>query len=280
MAFPFKSEGFWGPLFRRRDRARMAVETPRAARPSKRQLVLHLKTKAGKLFNRDRLIFDPLEPRVLLNSDITYQIGAPTDAATVEHQLLVKLIQRDETINSITKTVQRIQVFDYTKGTQGTDPLHTFGIIDANSNQAYTLQGSGGKETITVDADSFKLLGDTQEPILAFTDPTGAGASPTNNLDNTISLLNTPTGAARSGAEFKLTGANAGKIASGKFAGHFSNVANLVGAAAGDDTLTIGASGSLSGTFGGGKKSLQLDISSIVTGSIDATLSGSGSSYT
>lgn len=276
MAFPFKSEGFWGPLFRRRDRARMAVETPRAARPSKRQLVLHLKTKAGKLFNRDRLIFDPLEPRVLLNSDITYQIGAPSDAATVEHQLLVKLIEQNETINSATKAVQRIQVFDYTNGTQGTNPLHTFGIIDANSNQAYTLQGSGGKETITVDADSFKLLGATQKPILAFTDPT----SPGNNLDNTLALLNTPTGSTQSGAEFKLTGANAGEIASGKFAGSFSNVANLVGAASADDKLTIGANGSLSGTFGGGKKSLQLDISSVVAGSIDATLSGGGSRYT
>nr|WP_245265598.1 LEPR-XLL domain-containing protein [Methylorubrum extorquens] len=254
----------------------MAVEKPRPSRPSKRQLVLHLKTKAGKLFNRDRLIFDPLEPRVLLNSDITYQIGAPSDAATVEHQLLVKLIEQNETINSATKAVQRIQVFDYTNGTQGTNPLHTFGIIDANSNQAYTLQGSGGKETITVDADSFKLLGATQKPILAFTDPT----SPGNNLDNTLALLNTPTGSTQSGAEFKLTGANAGEIASGKFAGSFSDVANLVGAASADDKLTIGANGSLSGTFGGGKKSLQLDISSVVAGSIDATLSGGGSSYT
>ncbi|WP_343068688.1 LEPR-XLL domain-containing protein [Methylorubrum zatmanii] len=232
--------------------------------------MLRLKAKADRLFNRDRLIFDPLEPRVLLNSDITYQIGATSDAATAEHQILVKLIERQETVDNATKTVQRIQVFDYANGQQSADPLHTFGAIDANSNQAYTLTGSGGKETITVDADSFKLLTGNQKPVLAFEDGNG-------NRANTISLLNTPAGA--TGAEFDLTKADGGTIASGKFSGRFSDVANLIGASGASDTLTIGQDGSLSGTFGGGQGGLQLDLSAMMAGSVDATLSAANGKY-
>lgn len=119
MAFPFKSEGFWGPLFRRRDRARTTVahvETPRSPRPSKRQLVLRLKAKADRLFNRDRLIFDPLEPRVLLDGTAAYQINVPLDAQTAEHKVLVELIEMNQAATRDADKVQQVQVFDYTGG--------------------------------------------------------------------------------------------------------------------------------------------------------------------
>ncbi|WP_373318376.1 beta strand repeat-containing protein, partial [Methylobacterium haplocladii] len=264
MAFPFKSEGFWGPLFRRRDRARISVEAPRAARPSKRQLVLHLKKKADRIFNRDRLIFDPLEPRVLLDGTSSYLITAPIDSGTQEHQVLVQLVDTSAAMAASADKVQQVQIFDYTGGTKG-QKLHSFGDI-SDSNKAFTLTGTSGKDRITVDADSFNLLTGSQTPLLTIADATAGDG-------DTIALLNKPTGAARSGAEFTLTGTDAGTIASGKFAGSFSGIGNLTGAAAADDKLTIGSGASLSGTFDGGKGSLQLDLSSALTGSIDATLS-------
>lgn len=269
MAFPFKSEGFWGPLFRRRDRARR-VEAPRALRPSKRQLVLQLKAKADKLFNRDKLIFDPLEPRILLNSDITYQIGSPTDQVTAEHQVLVKLVETQEVINGRTESVQRITIYDYTNGQQSANPLHTFGSFAEGST--YTIHGSGGKETITVDVESFKNLTGNQQPFLSFEDSSG-------NRDNTIVLLG------ERDATFEVAAANAGTLSSGGFSGKFTDVANLSGTTKAQDTLTLGASGSLSGTFNGvavrGTTDLSFDLSGSVTGSkgIDASLAqdvGSG----
>ncbi|PPE23069.1 hypothetical protein C4K41_27900, partial [Escherichia coli] len=88
-----------------------------------RQLVLRLKAKADRLFNRDRLIFDPLEPRVLLNSDITYQIGQPSDPSTEIHEVLVKLINENTDKSESAAKVLKIHVYDKNAG-EGSNPLH------------------------------------------------------------------------------------------------------------------------------------------------------------
>ncbi len=266
MAFPFKSEGFWGPLFRRRDRARTTVahvETPRSPRPSKRQLVLRLKAKADRLFNRDRLIFDPLEPRVLLDGTAAYQINVPLDAQTAEHKVLVELIEMNQAATRDADRVQQVQVFDYTGGQKGSR-LHTFGDLDA-TNKAFTITGTSDKDRIVVDVASFERLTGSTKPILTFSDVT-------TDSGDTIELLNRAKSADSTGATFTLGGRDTGTITAGKFEGNFSGIGNLVGAAGADDTLIAGSStGILSGAFGGGKRSLQIDFSSL-TSAIDATL--------
>ncbi|WP_132256430.1 LEPR-XLL domain-containing protein, partial [Methylobacterium segetis] len=262
MAFPFKSEGFWGPLFRRRNRPKAADDASRAKRPTKRQLVMRLKAKTDRMLYRDRLIFDPLEPRVLLNSDITYTV--PSDPPTQEHQLLVKLVQETQGANQSATPIQRIQILDFTNGQEGA-VLHSFG--DVATSGTFTIVGlAGKKDVITVDVDSFNILPDSRRPMLAVSDTSASD-------DDGVVLRN---GAS---ALFALTGTDAGTISSGKFTGSFSGVANLSGASGASDTLVIGANGQLSGIFSGGKGSLQLDLSNTVSGDLDATLSDRTGGY-
>ncbi|WP_238255314.1 LEPR-XLL domain-containing protein, partial [Methylorubrum podarium] len=274
MAFPFKSEGFWGPLFRRRDRARTAVETPRAPRPSKRQLVLRLKAKADRLFNRDRLIFDPLEPRVLLDASAAYQINVPLDQQTAEHKVLVELIEMNQAATTDAAKVQQVQVFAYSSSGGKGAQLHTFGDISA-SNSNFTIEGTSQKDRIVVDVASFERLTGSTKPILSFSDPANDGV-PTDSGD-TIELLNRAKSGDTLGATFTLDSRNTGKITAGNFEGNFAGIGNLVGAAGADDTLIAGSAGGiLDGAFGGGKHGLQIDFSA-VSSSIDATLKRSDS---
>ncbi len=61
----------------------------------------------------ERLVFDPLEPRLLLNADVlTVNLAQQGAAAPVDHSLIVQMVQATEQVNNQAVTVQRVQVVD------------------------------------------------------------------------------------------------------------------------------------------------------------------------
>ncbi|GMA79003.1 hypothetical protein GCM10025880_54200 [Methylorubrum aminovorans] len=235
--------------------------------------MLHLKAKADRLFNRDRLIFDPLEPRVLLDGTAAYEITKSFDPLVAEHKVLVELIETNLTATSDADKIQQVQVFAYTNGTKGAR-LHTFGDVSKTTNSAFTITGTSEKDHIVVDVASFERLTGSTTPTLLINDPANDGG-PIDNGD-TIELLNRANEEDSAGATFTFGGKNTGSIKAGKFEGNFAGIGNLVGAAGADDTLVAGSStGILTGAFSGGKRSLQIEFSA-VTANVDATLTQSG----
>ena len=88
------------PRHRRRYRVGSGVRSPKAARPN---------AAAGY----ERLIFDPLEPRLLLNADVlSVNLAQQAAAAPVDHSLIVQMVQATEQVNNQAVTVQRVQVVD------------------------------------------------------------------------------------------------------------------------------------------------------------------------
>ena len=108
MAFPFKSEGVSGrPISHRRAKLSevLSAKLARLARGSRVQ---------RELADRVRLIFDPLEPRLLLNADLNVNLA--TDGVDIDHQILVRLIEEVENVNNVATTIQRVEIVDQARG--------------------------------------------------------------------------------------------------------------------------------------------------------------------
>ena len=98
MAFPFKSEGISGrPISHRRAKLSeiLKAKLARLAKGSRVQ---------RELADRVRLIFDPLEPRLLLNADLNVNLA--TDGPSVDHEILVRLLEEVQTVNNVATTIQ------------------------------------------------------------------------------------------------------------------------------------------------------------------------------
>ncbi|HVB17763.1 MAG TPA: LEPR-XLL domain-containing protein, partial [Stellaceae bacterium] len=228
MAFPFYSADSTGS----------AAHAPRKTR--RRRLALaRLWHRRGRTapadIGRRRLALDPLEPRLLLNADVVainlaHDLGAPP----IDHSLLVQLAQQTEEINHQAVTLQRVQVVDKNDGA-----VLAFG--DLGEISAISIAGAGNT-TLTVDAASFA---GHSAPKISFDGGTG---------HNTVIFDNTAH------TNWTLTGADQGTAEGGGVALSFSHVANLVGGV-GNDALTVGTGGALSGVFdgGGGSNSLSFD---------------------
>lgn len=227
MAYPFKSTGLFGrpagrPPSSPHSRRRRALPrwlwafAPKAARPN---------AASGQ----ERLVFDPLEPRLLLNADVlTVNLAQQSAAAPVDHSLIVQMVQATEQVNNQAVSVQRIQVVDQANN----NAVLAFG--DLNEISAISIETGAGNNTITIDASSFA---GQQAPAISI-----EGGSGQNNLvfDNTTNT------------NWQLTGANSGTVSGGGVNATFQNIQDLTGAANNDDTLTVDQGGTLSGTFDGG----------------------------
>ena len=177
----------------------------------------------------ERLVFDPLEPRLLLNADVlsvnlVHDLGAPS----ADHSLIVQLVQQTEQANNQTVSVQRVQIVDQSTN----NAVLAFG--DLNEISAVSIEAGPGNTTLTIDAKSFA---GHSAPAISFDGGTGH-----SNIifDNSMAT------------NWSLTGNNAGTVSGNGVTASFDNVANLTGAANNNDTLTVQQGGALSGTFDGG----------------------------
>ncbi|KMO27897.1 LEPR-XLL domain-containing protein, partial [Methylobacterium aquaticum] len=261
MAFPFTSQGFWGPLFRRRERAQAAprAAAPRPRRASKRDIIAKLKATFHLALRRDRLIFDPLEPRVLLSTDITVNIATDATPVAAEHQLLVRLIETTAVQQAGSVQVERVQILDLNQtGTNG-DPGKVLAFGDIGELRSVTINGSTDKDVITVDAASFATFATyASGATLPSFSILGAGGQ------DSLVLTSGPS------ALWTLTGADQGTMSAGQFAASFSGVESLNGASGSSATLALGSGASLSGTFGG-VQDVSFDLSGAL-GSTDSDL--------
>ena len=182
MAFPFRSEGLFGPP---------RGESPR--QPRRRWTPLHWfwrnEARAARArVNRERLAFTPLEPRLLLNGDVlavnlTHDLGAPP----VDHSLIVQLMQETEKVNDQTVHVQRVQIVDQSNGA-----VLAFG--DLSDISAISISDTGaGADKLTIDANSFR---GQAAPAISFQGGSG---------QNTVVFDNS------TGANWALTGATRAK---------------------------------------------------------------------
>ena len=258
MAYPFQSTGLFGrPSKRSPDRPRRRVGPTRWFWRSPRRI-------ARPNLGHERLVFDPLEPRLLLNADVlTINLAHDAGPQPVDHNLIVQLVQQTEQVNNQAVSVQRVQVVDQSNN----NAVLAFG--DLSDISAISIQTGAGNTSLTIDAKSF--AGQTA-PAISFD-----GGSGQNNIifDNS-----TPT-------NWSLTGQNSGTVSGNGVTASFQNVANLTGAATSNDTLTVQQGGSLSGTFdgSGGNDSLVFDngphqAAAYTIGSQSSTITLDGQSLT
>ncbi len=177
----------------------------------------------------ERLIFDPLEPRLLLNADVlSINLAHDLSAPPADHSLIVQLVQQTEQVNNQTVAVQRVQIVDQSNN----NAVLAFG--DLNEISGISIAAGAGNTSLTIDAKSFA---GQSAPSISFT-----GGDGQNNVifDNSAAT------------NWTLTGANAGTVSGNGVNLSFQNVANLTGAANNNDTLTVDQGGTLSGVFDGG----------------------------
>ncbi len=225
MAFPFSSNGFWGP-----------PKSRRLIRMLSQRVLARLLDRTGgrvrilrKRRERDRLVFDALEPRLLLNADIVSVDFAHSDPHALNHDLLVRLVNETATVQDQTVSVQRVQVLD-----QASNKVLAFG--DLSEIAGVAIAGGAGQDNLHVDVASF---GAATLPPIAF-----AGGGGTDSL-----VLDSGTA-----ASWTLTGRDQGSVTAGGATIAFHDVANLTGAADSDDMLTVRQGGTLSGLYDGGAR--------------------------
>ncbi len=219
MSFPFASKGVEGrPKSHRYMRLIDAINA-RLERSRNRSRLRR------ELARRIRLTFDPLEPRLLLNSDLNINLGH--DGPTIDHQVLIRLIDEIQQTDDQTVTVQRVQILDQNGGA-------VLGIADLSSISSIAITGGSGNDKFTIDAASF---GDHALPQISID---GAGGADTVVFDSTDA------------ASWTVDAANAGNVTAGNGFVSFASTENLTGAAGNNDTFTIAHGATISGSIDGG----------------------------
>ena len=223
MAYPFQSTGLFGrPSKHSPDRPRRRLSPMRWFWRTPKRIT---RTNLG----HERLVFDPLEPRLLLNADVlSINLVHDLSAPPADHSLIVQLVQQTEQVNNQAVSVQQVQVVDQSNH----NAVLAFG--DLGEISAVSIAAGSGNTTLTIDAKSF--AGQTA-PTISFDGGTGQS--------NVIFDNTSPT-------NWSLTGQNAGTVSGGGVTATFDHVANLTGAANNNDVLTVGQGGSLTGVFDGG----------------------------
>jgi hypothetical protein len=163
----------------------------------------------------DALVFDPLEPRVLLNADILAVQLAAMPAEAHDHAVIVRMVEETAQVGAQTRAIQAIEVVDQH------NPNLVLAIGNLSQIGTVAIRGAGisGAESVVIDADSF---GANTLPVIAFTGGRGPNALVVDDQAGT-SLT------------WRINGDGSGGI-SGAVRASFSNVASLV-AIGGDNTL-------------------------------------------
>ena len=125
----------------------------------------------------ERVVFDPMEPRLLLNADVlTFNLAHDSGPQPIDHHLIVDLVNATEQVNSQSVTVQRVQILDQTSG----NAVLAFG--DLSEISAISIVGGSGSTTLEVDAGSFKGV---QAPHISFTGGSGLNTVVFDNAGST-----------------------------------------------------------------------------------------------
>jgi len=174
-----------------------------------------------------KLIFDPLEPRLLLNADmqvLTLDLNIlPVISPT--HSVVVQLVNEVATANSQTAATPQIEIFDANNPNQGA--LWKSGSLSQIS--ALSIVGTG-KDQVTINVASF--AGQNSPQILF----TGEGANETLSVGNSVDQNNQPQiNSWYIGAD--ANGAASGSIQAGTLEIDFYTTTGLQGD--GKDTLSV-----------------------------------------
>ncbi len=210
MSFPFMSRGLFGrPLSRSEERA-----------------VLGRQQKQRKPARRGRrMLFDSLEPRLLLNADlISIDLTRLADP-NADRDVLVRFHEETLATDEASVIVQRVQILDLSD-----QSVLAFG--DYSEFSALTLRSGGGDDRFTIDLASF---GEHAAPGIAIDGGEGSD------------LIVMHTGV---DTDWTIDGHNSG-LASGPVDLTFNNIENLTGGVDNRDTFTITAAGMLDGLADG-----------------------------
>lgn len=249
-----------------------------------------------------RLIFDPLETRLLMSADVLAVDLATALPQNRDHDAVVRLVQETRMVEERSVAVQRVEVVDRTSAV-------VIASADLDILSRIAITGGSGDDRLTIDAASFE---GHEAPIFSFFGGDGADSLfLASNEDAVWSLAADGSGTVRgafSGAfeHVETLGGGAGAdtlegshvhtgwLVDGEGSGRvgatfFSGFENLVGAADSDDTFTFTATGTLKGFIHGGDRgfdSLVLDVgsahsvTSIATGPDSGSISVDGSLVT
>ncbi len=266
MAFPFGSSIGMPGSRRNRRRTRYAERLRQCAPAAAR----------GGARPSGRLLFDPLEPRLLLSADVLSVNLAQGALALQDHSLVVEMVTSTVQVGTSTQAVQRVEVVDQAQNNAvlAVGNLSVITQVNITGNAAST-----NNDTVTINADSFGGL--------ALPATTFVGGGGTNSL---VIDHNAAPGSASE--LWTLTGPKSG-TATGAANVSFFNVNNLVGGAgtdiltstAGSNSWTVTGNGSgTAGSFGfSGFEGIQAGATGNNTfvfspgGALSAGISGSAS---
>ena len=242
------------------------------------------------------IVFDALEPRILLNAEVLAVQLATLPNQMANHDLLIQAVEQTQNVAGQTQTVQRVEVLDQS------DNGAVLALGDLSSVKAVAISGNAGNDTVTLDLNSF---GANTVPKLSFSGGTGqnslvidhasavpltwqvdgAGGGNVSANGTSVATFAGVQSITGSGADtldgpsantaWTVTGPGSGTVAATAFAG-FSF---LQGAANNDDTFTISGDGQISGGIDGGAggyDSVVLDATAQSNVALTAATSSSG----
>src|SRR5215470_15639516 len=157
-----------------------------------------------------KLLFDPLEPRLMLNADLGINL-ATVDPSHATHDVVIRLVEETSTVATETVSQSRVEVVDQS---QPSHVLASGALFDIN--QLSIVNGPGG-DRVTIDLASFA---GHQAPAISIA---GSGAT-------TLALNTDQT------ANWHLDGHGGGTVDAGGLQIAFSGIAQLAGGQ-GTDTI-------------------------------------------
>ncbi|MBH5399906.1 LEPR-XLL domain-containing protein, partial [Bradyrhizobium sp. CNPSo 4010] len=223
-----------------------------------------------------RLVFDPLEQRLLMSADVLGIDLAATLSHQQDHDVVVRMVDDSQASQQTSASVQRVEIVDRGSATVlASADLAQIGFV--------VITGGAGNDEFTIDADSFagyatpnfSFFGGGGEDSLFL----GSSQAATWQLNEnghdtihgavTVDFTDVETLDGGTGTD-TLVGptADTSWLINGMGAGRagavvFNGFENLVGAAGNKDTFTIAPGGGVAGTIDGGAggfDSLVLDV--------------------
>lgn len=223
-----------------------------------------------------KLIFDPLEPRLLLNADAqVLALNLNVLPANTPHDVVVQLINETTTTNGQTTTQPQVEIV------QASNPNQVLASAALSQISSISIQGTNSADQVTINAASFAGV---SAPAISFA---GGGGSETLAISNSGQ-----NGAPQASSWFidsDANGTNSGHIL-GPVNVSFSGVNTLQGSGANsltgsatDNQWTISGSGSgavgnilFSGFANLAGAADQNNVFTVITTGVQGTISGGG----